>query len=37
MIVFPPIAIIYMGSYYAMNMILACYIWVLMILIMGVF
>jgi hypothetical protein len=37
MIDYPPIAIIYMGSYCSINMIHATYIWVLMIFIVGVF
>jgi hypothetical protein len=37
MIVCPPIAIVYIDSYHAINMIHATYIWVLMLLIVGVF
>jgi hypothetical protein len=36
-IVFPPIAIVYMESYYAGSMIHVTFIWVLMIINMGVF
>jgi hypothetical protein len=37
MIVCPPIAIVYMDSYYATSMIHAMYIWVLIVMSMGVF
>jgi hypothetical protein len=37
MVACPPKAIVYIDSYYAVNMIHATYIWVLMLLIVGVF
>jgi hypothetical protein len=37
MIVYQPIALVSVGSYYAMNMVHATEIWVFMLLVLGVF